>query len=186
MDDKNTSNDPRAALIVSNGVPVAVRDLKTLYLEIGLAKQIPVGNGEVAYRMTQIKHKEFKKFFGLNDHIWIDPSASDYIYKAAWKKANCNSPNGKFHLDHLHAKIRAIKEGYKFVVLYPCPGGPNSSAGSAERQKANITTIDLAHKKSVYHAEDIHFCKMWGCYQHLNRGMNDAEAEKLFNEHRIT
>lgn len=184
MDDKNSSNDPRAALIVSNGVPVAVKDLATLKTLIGVVEKISFKDGEIAYRMKEIKHKEFKKFFGLNDHIWIDPAEKNY--NGAWNKSNCISPNGKFHLDHLHAKIRAIKEGYKYVVLYPCPGGPNSSAGRAEREKANTTTIDLAHNKHVYHAEDIHFCKMWGCYQHLNRGMNDAEAEKLFNEHRIT
>lgn len=181
MDNANT--DPRAAVVVTKGLPVAVKDLATLISEIGVVEKISFKDGEIAYRMKEIKHKEFKKYFGLNDHIWIDPSEKNY--RGAWDKSNCNSPNGKYHLDHLHAKIRAIKEGYKFVVLYPCLGGPNSSAGTNERMHANTTTIDLAHKKSIYYAEDIHFCKMWGCYQHLNRGISDAEADKLLKEHGI-
>ncbi len=183
MNDEKTSNDPRAALVVTKGVPVAVKDLQTLISEIGIPEKIPFGDGEVAYRLKSIKHKAFKKHFGLDDHIWIKPS--EKRYKDAWNKAGCKSPGGAFHLDHLHSKARAIKENYKYVVLYPCPGGPNSSAGHKEKLLAASANIDTATKQPIYFAEEIHFCKMWGCYQHLNRGLSDSEVERLLKEYGV-
>ena len=173
---KGKVSDPRK-FIVTKKLPVAVKDFYTLVTEIGTPEKISIKGETLGYRLKDIRNEAFRYHFGIDDHIWVKPSESRY--RKAWERSGCKSPAGDFHLDHLHSKARAIKENYEYVVLYPCLGGPNSSAGRKEGQLTASANFDTSLKQPLYYAEDIHFCKMWGCYQRLDQGLSNSEVDEL-------
>ena len=160
-----TYEEKFAALKLTSKLPVAVLNLEILVTYIGQYAAIGDIPQESAVRLTKIADPELNVYFDIDTHIWVNP------YYWGWRNAWCKAgfyqtPNS--HLDHLHSKEVAKKQGYQYVLLCCCPPGPNLSAGGGEEKaRAKDASPLYSEKNKICYADELHFQKMWGLKQDL-------------------
>jgi hypothetical protein len=161
-----TYEDKFAALSLTSKLPVAVLNLEILVTNIGQYATIGDIPQELAVRLTKIADPVLRDFFDIDTHVWVNPYYIDYL--KAWRKAGFHqTPNS--HLDHLHSKAVAQKQGYQYVLLCCCSGGGNLSAGGGqEKSRVKDASPLYSEKNKICYADELHFQKMWGLKQNLS------------------
>lgn len=87
-------------------------------------------------------------------------------YRDAWEQAGLRLPDGRCrHLDHLHARSVAIRQGCRYVLLTDVSGrGPNVSAGTVEKRLAGRKS-GRRTPPAVIFASEVHWAKLWDLNQ---------------------
>lgn len=184
------------ALVPTNELPVAVLNLETLVNYVGSWEPIKGVSISNAVRLKTITNHVFDDYFDVDNHIWVNPSY--YDYRKAWVNAGLKKPmNPKEQidfrlanelgsvpsenflcvrqLDHIHSKGWATKEGYGYVLLMDVSSGPNMGAGSIEKNMIKECQVGYAKERSVRHANEIHWAKLWDLNQ-FKRGQPMRET----------
>lgn len=148
---------------------IAVRDYTQLHAwATSLGPKISVKkfdkNDDKAFMVFKKSNRQ-----GKDDikEVWVCPHVKNYLkyWRQAEKLSSGSLFSSKYYgnqlldIDHLYAKERAIKDGFKFVRLHPIGRSPNRSAGAGIEKKCvsggggDIEIFDhsdTCHDNSIY------------------------------------